>query len=192
MFLSKSEHFTKLISSVISGALYACSFYLLTQALRSLPLVIAYASWGGIGIILTTVIGVVVFRQKPDAASIAGIALIIAGVVIINGFPNRPALVRRMVLEQIEKFEGKIDELIEADPVPYDRFTRAYIGVAFNRQELIWLGTAWMVMAATITADKDMREIWNRWLDYRLDRHQDTDSDMALEVVRLAADGAWY
>lgn len=86
MFLGKSEHFTKLIPTVISGALYACSFYLLAQALRSLPLGIAYASWGGLGIILTTVIGVVVFRQKPDAAAIAGIALIVVGVVIINGF----------------------------------------------------------------------------------------------------------
>lgn len=96
-----------------------------------------------------------------------------------------------MVLDQIEKFEEKIDELIEADPVPYGCFTRAYVGVAFNRQEF-GSGTAWMAMAATVTADKAMREIWNRWLGYRLDRHQDTDSDMTLEVVRLATDGAWY
>lgn len=85
-FLGKSEHFTRLTPSLICGALYACSFYLLAQALRTLPVGVAYASWGGLGIVLTTIIGVVVFRQKPDAAAIAGIALIVIGVVVINGF----------------------------------------------------------------------------------------------------------
>lgn len=86
LFLGKSEHFTRLTPSLICAVLYACSFYLLAQALRTLPLGIAYASWGGLGIILTTVIGVVVFRQKPDAVAILGIALIVVGVVVINGF----------------------------------------------------------------------------------------------------------
>lgn len=45
-FLGKSEHFTRLTPSLMCGALYACSFYLLAQALRTLPLGIAYASWG--------------------------------------------------------------------------------------------------------------------------------------------------
>ena len=51
-----------------------------------LPIGIAYATWGGLGIILTTVIGVLVFKQKPDMAAIVGIALIVIGVVVINGF----------------------------------------------------------------------------------------------------------
>jgi len=86
MFLGKSYYFTRLIPSLLSGILYACSFYLLAQVLRNLPLSIAYASWGGLGIILTTIVGIVVFKQKPDAAAIAGIALIVAGVVVVNGF----------------------------------------------------------------------------------------------------------
>lgn len=90
-FLGKSEHFTRLTPTLISAALYACSFYLLAQALRSLPLGIAYASWGGLGIILTTAIGMIVFKQKPDAAAIAGIALIVVGVVVINGFSKMSA-----------------------------------------------------------------------------------------------------
>ncbi|WP_323659750.1 multidrug efflux SMR transporter [Pectobacterium versatile] len=91
MFLGKSEHFTRLVPTLICGALYACSFYMLAQALRTLPLGIAYASWGGLGIILTAVIGVVVFKQKPDAAAIAGIALIVVGVVVINIFSKMSA-----------------------------------------------------------------------------------------------------
>ncbi|WP_410013953.1 DMT family transporter [Sodalis sp. C49] len=91
LFLGKSEHFTRLMPSLICAVLYACSFYLLAQVLRTLPLGIAYASWGGLGIILTTLIGVVVFRQKPDAAAIAGIALIVVGVVVINGFSKMSA-----------------------------------------------------------------------------------------------------
>lgn len=90
-FLGKSEHFTRLTPTLISAALYACSFYLLAQALRSLPLGIAYASWGGLGIILTTAIGMIVFKQNPDAAAIAGIALIVVGVVVINGFSKMSA-----------------------------------------------------------------------------------------------------
>lgn len=86
MFLGKSEHFTRFVPSLICGILYACSFYLLAQALRTLPLGIAYASWGGLGIILTTIVGVFVFKQKPDAAAIAGIALIVVGVAVVNGF----------------------------------------------------------------------------------------------------------
>lgn len=86
MFLGKSEHFTKLMPTLVCGLLYACSFYLLAQALRTIPLGIAYASWGGLGIILTTIVGVFVFKQKPDTAAIAGIALIVVGVVVVNGF----------------------------------------------------------------------------------------------------------
>lgn len=86
MFLGKSEHFTRLVPTLICGILYAFSFYLLAQALRTIPLGIAYASWGGLGIILTTIVGVFVFKQKPDAVAIAGIALIVAGVAVINGF----------------------------------------------------------------------------------------------------------
>ena len=65
---------------------YLASFYFLSQALRYMPLGIAYAIWSGLGIVLTLAIGIVVFRQMPDWPAVAGIALIVLGVVVINGF----------------------------------------------------------------------------------------------------------
>lgn len=136
---------------------------------------------------------IIAAREGLSAVTLQSVA-VASGVTkggLLHHFPNRPALVKGMVLAQIEKFEVKIDEVIAADAIPYGCFTRAYVNVAFNRQEF-GEGTAWKAMAATVTADSTMREIWNRWMAYRLERHHETDSDWMLEMVRLAADGAWY
>ena len=52
----------------------------------SLPVGIAYGIWGAVGIVLITLIGVFAFHQKPDLPAIIGLALIIAGVLVINLF----------------------------------------------------------------------------------------------------------
>ncbi len=83
-FLQKSEQFTRLVPSLVMVAAYIGSFYFLSQALRSLPLGVAYAIWGGLGIVLTAAIGVVVFRQTLDAAALVGIGMIVAGVVVVQ------------------------------------------------------------------------------------------------------------
>ncbi|MQT12620.1 DMT family transporter [Segnochrobactrum spirostomi] len=85
-FLQKSEQFTRAGPTAAMACLYAASFYCLTLALRTLPLGIAYAIWGGVGIVLTALIGVVVFRQSLDWPAIIGIGTIILGVVIVNAF----------------------------------------------------------------------------------------------------------
>ena len=85
-FLMASQQFTRFWPTLGMGASYLLSFYFLSQALKVLPLGIAYALWSGLGIVLTLGIGVVVFRQTPDVPAVIGIALILAGVVVINGF----------------------------------------------------------------------------------------------------------
>lgn len=90
-FLQKSEQFTKLAPTLIMAACYAASFYCLTHALKVLPLGIAYAIWGGLGIVLTALIGLFVFRQTLDTAALAGIALIVSGVLVINLFSHSAA-----------------------------------------------------------------------------------------------------
>lgn len=85
-FLQKSEQFTRPWSTLCMALFYAASFYLLSLALKTLPLGIAYAIWGGLGIILTAIISVVLFRQSLDMAALIGIALIVGGVVLINAF----------------------------------------------------------------------------------------------------------
>ena len=85
-FLMASQQFTRLWPTIAMAASYLLSFYFLSQALTALPLGIAYALWSGLGIVLTLGIGIVVFRQVPDLPAVVGVALILAGVMVINGF----------------------------------------------------------------------------------------------------------
>jgi small multidrug resistance pump len=84
--LQASQQFTKPGPTIVMVAAYLASFYFLTLALRAVPLGIAYATWGGVGIILISMLGYFVFDQKLDWPAVIGISLIVAGVVIVNGF----------------------------------------------------------------------------------------------------------
>jgi small multidrug resistance pump len=84
--LQQTAQFTRLLPSVATVALYAVSFYCLSSALKSLPLGVAYAIWGGLGILVTAIVGLVWFEQALDAPACIGIGLIVAGVVVINAF----------------------------------------------------------------------------------------------------------
>lgn len=85
-FLKASQQFTKWLPSLITVIAFLGCFYFLSLALKSIPLGTAYAIWAGLGIVLTTLISVVVFKQKIDFPAIAGITLIVAGVVVMNVF----------------------------------------------------------------------------------------------------------
>ncbi len=82
--LKMSDQFTRPLPSVITVLGYGAAFYLLSLSLRTIPVGIAYGIWSGVGIVLITVIGAVVFKQTPDLPAIIGLAFIIAGVLIIN------------------------------------------------------------------------------------------------------------
>lgn len=87
-FLQKSAQFTRLGPTAAMALFYIASFYLLSVALRTIPLGIAYAIWGGLGTALITLISVVIFRQSLDAMAFLGIAMIVGGVVVLNAFSN--------------------------------------------------------------------------------------------------------
>jgi len=84
--LKASDGFTKAGPAAITVTTYAASFYLLSLALREVPIGLAYAIWSGVGIVALTAIGAVAFRQTPDAAAVVGVGLIVAGVVVLNAF----------------------------------------------------------------------------------------------------------
>ena len=65
---------------------YGLAFYMLSLTLRTIPVGVAYALWCGIGMALITLIGWLVLKQKLDAGAIAGIALIVTGVVVLSVF----------------------------------------------------------------------------------------------------------
>jgi small multidrug resistance pump len=85
-FLVKSEGFSKLFPSIMVIILFSLAFYLLSHVIKTIPLGIAYAIWAGFGIVLTAIVGYVLFKQTLDAPAMIGIALIVSGVVVINLF----------------------------------------------------------------------------------------------------------
>jgi len=91
MLLQKTEQFTRLAPTVSMALLYGLSFYLLSHALKTLPLGIAYAIWGGLGIVLTLIVSVTVFKQSLDWQAVTGVAMIVGGVVMINAFSKAAA-----------------------------------------------------------------------------------------------------
>jgi small multidrug resistance pump len=82
--LNASEGFTRLTPSIITFVGYAVAFFCLAQTVRIIPVGVAYAIWSGIGIVLIAAIGWLWFRQTLDLAAMLGIALILAGVLVIN------------------------------------------------------------------------------------------------------------
>lgn len=84
--LKASDGFTRLGPSLLSGVGYCISFYLLAQVMKSIPTGVVYAIWSGLGIVLISVVGWAVYGQKLDAAAIAGMALIMTGVGVIQLF----------------------------------------------------------------------------------------------------------
>lgn len=82
--LKVAEGFTRLVPSTVVVVGYAAAFYFLSLALRTIPVGIAYAVWSGIGIVLVSVLGWIVYGQKLDIAALLGMGLIIAGVLVIN------------------------------------------------------------------------------------------------------------
>nr|WP_304621521.1 quaternary ammonium compound efflux SMR transporter SugE [Rufibacter sp. XAAS-G3-1] len=79
--LKYTEGFTKLWPTVITVVIMILSFVLLAQAMRTLPVGTAYASWTGIGAVGTVVLGMVLFNEPKDAVRLICIGLIIAGVL---------------------------------------------------------------------------------------------------------------
>ncbi|GGV51425.1 QacE family quaternary ammonium compound efflux SMR transporter [Streptomyces longisporoflavus] len=79
-----SEGFSKLWPSVITVAGYLIAFTLLAQTLKTLSVGTAYAIWAGIGTAAVAAIGMIFMGESAGLAKIAGIALVIAGVVLLN------------------------------------------------------------------------------------------------------------
>jgi small multidrug resistance pump len=84
--LKSSDGFRRLVPSVLVVVGYSTAFFLLSLALRAIPVAIAYAVWSGVGVALITIVGWVLFDQKLDAAGAVGIGLIVSGVIVLNVF----------------------------------------------------------------------------------------------------------
>jgi small multidrug resistance pump len=84
--LKASNEFTKIGPSILVVIGYGLAFYCLSFVLKTIPIGVAYAIWGGMGIALVAIVGAVVFKQIPDMPAIIGMVLIVSGVVVMNVF----------------------------------------------------------------------------------------------------------
>ncbi len=89
--LKASDGFTRLWPSLIVILGYGVAFYCLSLTLGTIPVGIAYAIWSGAGIVLISLVAWLMFGQKLDAPALIGIALIVAGVIVLNVFSRSVA-----------------------------------------------------------------------------------------------------
>ena len=84
MLLPISKNFTRPLISISLVIAYVMAFYLLTFALKEIPLAIAYATWAGMGIFLITVLGYFFYSESLQWETVFGLVLIAVGVAIVN------------------------------------------------------------------------------------------------------------
>jgi small multidrug resistance pump len=82
--LKVSDGFSNLWVTAVSLLAYGLSFYFLSLALRTIPIGVAYAIWSAIGIIVISIIGWFAFEQKLSGLALAGIGVVIVGVVLLQ------------------------------------------------------------------------------------------------------------
>ena len=83
-FAKGGQRFTLLVPSILTAITIVGCMYALSIVMKSIPVGITYASFAGLCIIATTVVGIYKFNQMPDLYTIFGLILIIAGVLIVN------------------------------------------------------------------------------------------------------------
>ncbi|HJF67827.1 MAG TPA: QacCGHJ group quaternary ammonium compound efflux SMR transporter [Staphylococcus kloosii] len=89
-FLKSSVGFTRLWPTVGTILSFLCCFYFLSLTIKYLPLNVTYATWAGLGLVLTTIISIVIFKEQVNLISVFAIGLIVVGVILLNvfGSPN--------------------------------------------------------------------------------------------------------
>ena len=87
-FAKSAEGFTAFLPSVLTAITIVGCMYSLSLVMKTLPVGITYASFAGLCIVATSLVGVFQFKQIPDLYTMIGLALIIAGVLIVNLIGN--------------------------------------------------------------------------------------------------------
>lgn len=84
--LRATDSFTRLVPSLIVVVGYALAFVFLSMTLKAIPVGIAYAIWSGLGVVLISVAAYFIYGQTLDLPALIGMALIVAGVLVLNIF----------------------------------------------------------------------------------------------------------
>ena len=86
MLLPVSQNFSKVLPTVCLTIFYLISFYLMTFVMDKLPIAIVYATWSGLGVFTIAILGYFFFKQTLAWQAIAGLFLIVIGVILVNSF----------------------------------------------------------------------------------------------------------
>ena len=87
-FAKSAEGFTLLFASIMAAITIVLCLYALSRVMKNIPMGITYASFAGLTIISTVIVGVIRFNQVPNLYSIIGLTLIIIGVMMVNLLGN--------------------------------------------------------------------------------------------------------
>ena len=89
--LGASQGFSRFAPSLAAVVGLASAFYFVSLAMRTIPVSVVYATWAGAGVTLIALVGWLGFGRAPDRIGLCGFALIVMGVVLVNGFSNTVA-----------------------------------------------------------------------------------------------------
>ncbi|WP_312758551.1 SMR family transporter [Pulveribacter sp.] len=82
--LKSSQGLTRLWPSLLAVAGYCVAFWLVSRVMNHMATGVVYAIWSGLGIVLISLVGWLMYGQKLDAPALAGIAMIVGGVLVIQ------------------------------------------------------------------------------------------------------------
>ena len=88
-FAKSAEGFTLILPSIITAITIVLCMYALSLVMKSIPMGITYASFAGLTIIATVIVGIVRFNQTPNFYTIIGLIFIIIGVIMVNLLGNK-------------------------------------------------------------------------------------------------------
>ena len=88
-FAKSAEGFTLLVPSIITAITIVLCMYALSLVMKNIPMGITYASFAGLTIIATVIVGVIKYNQVPNLYSLIGLIFIIVGVLMVNLLGNQ-------------------------------------------------------------------------------------------------------
>ena len=109
---------------------------------------------------------------------------------VFHHFANKQILIEEMITEIIHHLDREVERLITHDDMEYGKFTRAYIKTTFM-SEIDGLISPWSALAMTMITETTFNAKYGQWLKDKVAHYKSTDDHIALEFVRLAADGLW-
>ena len=104
-------------------------------------------------------------------------------------YPSKAVLIRAVFDDLIERFDLDLNERMDADDVPYGRFSRAYIAAVLAEGKA-GSEPLWAALYVSTLADADLRQSWAQWIGCKLSDHGES-ANLTLRIARAAADGLW-